>query len=121
MSFQEKIADWMRQCFGEIIPEERNHRFLEESLELVQSVGVSKEDVLKLVDYVYSRPQGQPTQEVGGVMVTLAGLCEAHRINLTEAMKLAVDECWMKFDRIRAKRATKPAFGPLPGKTDETR
>ncbi len=44
--------------------------------ELVQAVGTSREDALRLVEYVYTRPVGELRQEIGGVMVTLAALAE---------------------------------------------
>lgn len=48
-TFQERVHDWCVTCFGEIIANDRlnrNHRFLEESLELVQSLGCTKEEAL---------------------------------------------------------------------------
>jgi len=41
-TFQERVKPWMLECFGEAIfldSEERNFRFLEESLELMQACG----------------------------------------------------------------------------------
>ena len=78
----------MGRCFGPIIAGdkvERNFRFLEESLELVQSLGCTKEDAHKLVEYVFNRPVGEPSQEVGGVSTTLAALCLANEINWEKA------------------------------------
>lgn len=86
-SFQDRVQPWMMACFGPIIAgdrEERNHRFLEEALELVQSCGCSAHEAHQLVDYVYGRPSGEPSQEVGGVMVTLAALCLANHFNMHE-------------------------------------
>ena len=43
-SFQEQVAPWVQACFGAEIASnvrERNHRFIEESLELVQAQGLS--------------------------------------------------------------------------------
>lgn len=76
--FQQRVQPWMMACFGPAISadfRERNHRFFEESSELVQACGMSKEEAHMLVDYVYGRPVGEKLQEVGGVMVTLAALC----------------------------------------------
>lgn len=81
--FQNRVRRWLFECLGEEVAKnsiERNYRFLEEALELVQSCGCEKEDALKLVDYVFSRKKGDPWQEVGGVMVTLAALCNVHDI-----------------------------------------
>jgi uncharacterized protein YdbL (DUF1318 family) len=57
---------------------ERSFRFLEEALELVQSVGCTRDQAHALVDYVYGRPAGRVGQEIGGVMVTLSALASAY-------------------------------------------
>lgn len=117
--FQQRVDRWMQQCFGEEIRwdrTERNYRFTEEALELVQSCGMSKEDVLKLVDYVYSRPSGYSWQEVGGVMVTLAALCSAQGTNMkiqAEAELQRINEPAV-LERIREKQKNKPQRSPLP-------
>lgn len=83
--FQSRVSKWVRLCLGVEIATnkmERNYRFIEESVELVQALGCSKEDVLKMVEHVYSRDPGEPRQEIGGVMVTLAALCEANHFDM---------------------------------------
>ena len=65
-TFQNSVRYWILECFGSEISDykpERNQRFLEEALELVQSCGMSPEDAHRLVDYVYSRPVGDKVQE----------------------------------------------------------
>lgn len=120
-NYQTRVNEWMQQCFGDVIArsiKERNFRFMEESLELVQSLGVSKSDVLALVDYVFSRPEGEPTQEVGGVMVTLAALCNAAKIDLDGSAEKELARVWSKIDKIRAKHNDKLLRIPesaLPG------
>src|SRR5262249_43429859 len=84
-SYQQRVADWVCACFppsSVFNRTERSHRFLEESLELAQASGCSEEDAIALVRYVYSRPVGEITQETGGVMVTLAALCNAQDVDL---------------------------------------
>lgn len=115
--FQEKVRQWTVSCFGEEIAldkAERNHRFLEESLELVQSAGCTKEECLQLVDYVYGRPAGEMKQEVGGVAITLNALCNAHDINLEHLSNVELNRVWEKIDKIREKQKNKPKFSPLP-------
>lgn len=117
--FQVRVNAWMLKCFGPEISadsKERNYRFIEEALELVQALGCSREDAHKLVDYVFDRPSGDPKQEVGGVMVTLAALCTTHGISLEEAADTECDRIWTVIDKIRAKQASKPhrADKPLP-------
>lgn len=117
-SFQARVGEWMLACFGaEIAADtaERNCRFIEEALELVQACGMSKEDVLKLVDYTFSRPNGEIRQEVGGVMVTLAALCGAHSgLFMTRCGEDELARVWGKVEQIREKQRTKPKASPLP-------
>jgi hypothetical protein len=115
--FQERVQPWMTACFGSEISAdrvERNDRFTEESLELGQACGMTRDRVLMLVDYVYGRPVGEPAQEVGGVMVTLAALCLAHGMDMHEAAEVELARIWTKVEAIRAKQQTKPRGSPLP-------
>jgi Lar family restriction alleviation protein len=117
--FQQRVQPWLMECFGPMIAgdrEERNHRFLEEALELVQACGCTAHEAHQLVDYTFGRPVGEPAQEVGGVMVTLAALCLANGLDLhaageTELARISVPETVAK---IRAKQAAKPKHSPLP-------
>lgn len=116
--FQARAMDWAETCFGSELPfdkTERNHRFLEEALELVQSTGCTKSEALQLVDYVFGRAVGEPRQEVGGVMVTLATLCAVHDLDMMQDGESELDRIWTKMDQIRAKQAAKPDHSPLPG------
>jgi hypothetical protein len=121
-TFQARVLPWMNACFGEQISadkQERNHRFLEEALELIQACGATAEEARQLVDYVYDRPVGEPSQEVGGVMVTLAALCLAQDMDMHAAAETELNRIWGKVEQIRAKQAAKPALGPLPGSYPE--
>jgi hypothetical protein len=116
--FQERCAAWAATCFGRDWYKNvlgRNFRFLEEALELVQSLGCTKKEALALVDYVYGRPVGEPKQEVGGTRVTLALLCTANNINLADAGEVELARVLTKLEEIRAKDAAKPFHSPLPG------
>lgn len=115
--FQNEILQWCHRCFGpEITMDkvERNHRFLEESLELVQSLGCTKDEAMKLVEYVFSRPVGEPNQELGGVMVTAAALANANSMDMFRCGMVELKRIWTKVEQIRAKQAAKPKFSPLP-------
>lgn len=116
-SFQTRVHAWMLECFGETIAAdhvERNHRFIEEALELVQANGCSQSEAHQLVDYVYGRPIGEDLQEVGGVMVTLAALCNSRGIQLDMMAERELARVWTKIEKIRAKHAAKPQHSPLP-------
>lgn len=119
-SFQSRVLPWLLECFGAAIANdtvERNHRFLEEALELVQACGCHADEAHKLVDYVYGRPDGEKSQEVGGVMVTLAALCLAQGLDMRLAgeTELARINQPVMVERIREKQKRKPAMSPLPG------
>lgn len=116
-SFQDRVHEWAIECFGEEISFdqiERNHRFLEEALELAQAKGCTRQEVIALVDYVYGRPKGEPTQEVGGVMVTLAALCSASGMNMSQCGEVELRRINGKKDKIREKQRNKPKHSPLP-------
>lgn len=115
--FQDRVKPWMDACFGPEISNdrmERGDRFLEEALELLQSGGYPRERVASLVDYVFDRPVGDPPQEVGGVMVTLAAYCLAHGLDMHEAGETELARIWTKVEKIRAKQAAKPKGSALP-------
>ncbi|MDH1477750.1 hypothetical protein N5F13_25025 [Comamonas thiooxydans] len=115
--FQQRVQPWMMTCFGPEISAdriERNHRFLEEALELVQSLGCTASEAHQLVDYVFGRPVGEPVQEAGGVMVTLAALCLASGLDMHACGETELARIWTKVEAIRAKQAAKPKHSPLP-------
>lgn len=122
-SFQADVAEWMSHCFLPSLYSnmtERGDRLLEEVLELLQAHGYDKTRVATLVDYVFGRPVGEPAQEVGGVMVTLAGYCwvaglDMHANGQAELDRINQPDVMAK---IRAKQEAKNALHfdtPLPG------
>lgn len=117
-NYQIRIARWADECFGpesKTDKKERMHRFVEEALELAQACGCTRHEVEQLTDYVYGRPIGEVEQEAGGVLSTMSLLCTAWDLNLKQVAKENLRELRQRIDQIRAKRATKPEFGPLPG------
>ena len=122
-TFQTGVSEWMGQCF---LPSlyvnmtERGDRLLEEVLELLQAHGYDQGRVATLVDYVFGRPVGEPAQEVGGVMVTLAGYCwvaglDMHAAGEVELQRIKQPEV---MDKIRRKQEAKNALHfdtPVPG------
>lgn len=114
--FQGRVQKWMAVCFNSRIAtsrRERVFRFLEEALELAQSLDLTADDARLVVDYVYGRPAGEPSQEVGGVNITLAALCWNEGIDmqgaaLTELNRIERPEI---MDKIRAKQDAKSAVG----------
>lgn len=120
-SFQLESLLWAINTFGietATNKEERNLRFLEESLELVQSLGMSEEKVRALVDYIFDRPLGEPKQEVGGVLVTLALLCSSNGIQMQEVGYEELDRIVENSSKIGEKWKSKPTHIRYQKKTD---
>lgn len=118
VGFQSRVHEWVVECFGSDVASnrrERNHRFLEESLELVQALGCTEDDAHTLVDYVYGRPAGDAQQEVGGTLLTLAALCSAWGFDLNECGQRELTRVHGAIEKIRAKQAAKLADSALPG------
>lgn len=111
--YQARVARWMQACFGPEISsdiEERCLRFFEEAGELCQALGMSEEAAHAMVTYTWGREAGAPEQESGGVVVTLAALCEAAGLDMmadgeTELARIDDPEV---IARIRDKHAGKP-------------
>lgn len=119
MTFQKRVLNWLMACFSQEVCRditERNHRFLEEALELVQSKGCTSSEAHQLVDYVFGRPVGDPFQEVGGVKVTFSALCSAIDIDEEAAGEAELARILQPhvMEKIRAKQAAKPKHSPLP-------
>lgn len=125
--FQTLVRRWVVRAFGEDVANdkaERTHRFLEEALELAQATDCTQEQAHALVEYVYGREMGQPMQEVGGTLLTLAALCAARDISLNVAATAEISRVNTPaiLDKIRLKQAAKKTdipLSPLPGKVDE--
>lgn len=104
--YQHRVGSWILSCFNQDIAknkQERVYRFLEEALELAQSLNCSKDDANKLVEYVFNRPIGNPKNEVGGTIVCIAALCNACGIDMEEAAEDELERVWDIKDKIRKK------------------
>lgn len=116
-TFQERVHYWLEAAFGVEASKdkmERVHRFIEEGLELAQSLGCTREDAHKLVEYVFDRPVGEPLQELGGTMTTIAALSAIHGFDMESAAEHELGRMWILIEKIRAKQKAKPKFSPLP-------
>lgn len=112
-TFQKRVATWVVEVLGAEAAndmQERGDRLLEEVLELLQAHGYDAARVSALCNYVYGRPVGEPVQEAGGVMVTLAAFCRAAAIDMQAAGEQELERINRPDlrDRIVAKQATKP-------------
>ncbi|MEQ1950915.1 hypothetical protein [Mesorhizobium sp. CN2-181] len=93
-TIKEAIAFWQRKAKRWIVTTfsqpnfdsrpERHRRFLEEAGELCQAGGMSEEEAIASIRFVYSRPAGHVPQEIGGTMHTFLALVENHGLNAWE-------------------------------------
>lgn len=125
MEYQKRAWAWCVEAFGTGLTcdrLERVHRFLEEALELSQALGCNRREAAELVDYVFNRDKGEPGQEVGGTMLTLAILCQHSGIamDVEAERELARVNTPEVLAKCRAKNATKPRNSALPGTADDT-
>lgn len=122
-SYQDRAALWLETCFGEVgsptRKQKRAWRFVEESIELAQALDVTREEYDELLSYSYSRAKGEAHQEIGGVMLTLAGVCESNGLKLQECAEKELARVWTKVDAIRAKNERQAEGSPLPGSSEE--
>ena len=112
--FQERIARRMPTAFDNHTisdPQERGMRITEQALELAQSVGMTHAQAHRIAADVFTRPAGETTQEVGGVMVCLAALCNATQIDMDDAAYREIARCEGSSETIRRKHAKKRTRG----------
>ena len=108
---QARVLPWVltTMTFAETANKtERLDRFAEESLEYLQSLDYSKARAHAMVDYVFDREAGDPFQECGGVLITLAASCIAHDIDMEKAGEDELARIWQKVEKIREKQKAKP-------------
>jgi len=94
---QRAVLQWVIETFGEpaAAPMERALRVLEEAVELAQAEGLTRDRAIDVVEYVFGKPAGTPSQEAGGLGVTLLAYCEARSLSADEAEQ-------REFDRVMA-------------------
>lgn len=117
LSFQQRVSAWLVECFGAdqaANQDERNRRFLEEALELVQSLNCTRSQAHQLVDYVFDRDVGAPSQEIGGAMTTLAALCFANQLDMDSAGEVELKRISEPkvMAQIKEKQLAKPKHAP---------
>lgn len=84
---QELLARWAEQAFGRdeaASVSQRGLRLLEEAIEAFQACGGDEAIAHKLVSFVFARPVGALSQELGGVAVTTLALAAAAGLSADE-------------------------------------
>lgn len=80
---QKAVIQWVEDTFGKssLTTRERALRVLEEAIELAQAEGIEINQACSVAEHVFSKPPGDPVQEVGGLGVTLLAYCEARGVS----------------------------------------
>lgn len=109
---ESRVDIWLRDCVGHEVAdnlEERNNRFCEEALELLQACGYTRQQIDAMADVVYSK---SPSTDIAGacadVMVCLMPLARARQIDLTTALRETIKRNWANSNAIREKNRHKP-------------
>lgn len=81
---QTQIRLWVETRLGEAAmhPHERGSRQHEESTELFQALGGTREEAHRIVDHVFDKESGVISQELGGAALTLIAAAEGSNYNL---------------------------------------
>jgi NTP pyrophosphatase (non-canonical NTP hydrolase) len=112
-SFQKRVYPWTVETFGYVKTMslvERRQRVIEEAIELLQAMGGSEDEVVKMAAYVFARKIGEPRQEIGGLQGCIAAAANALGIDMDQAREDELVRCIDKVDKIREKNLTKPTF-----------
>lgn len=121
-SLQARAYEWAVACFGQAHTDDRDVRalrVLEEVLELAQAAGCDERTARRVLEYVYGRPAGVVSQEVGGTLITLAVFCEAYALDMEGCGEAEYDgRILARIEKIRERNATKPSFAePATGES----
>lgn len=116
-TFQQRVVQWFLCCLGQESFEdaaERDYRLLEEVAELIQARrNLNEHDAMRVFHHVFARPVGEVTQEIAGVLTTLAVLTatvrtsNGHEVDMLELGELELLRIWKNMHLIREKQKTK--------------
>lgn len=106
--YQDVVRNWTVRTFGEDgVKHSSQYRVVEEALELGQSLGVSKEDAINLVNKVCSLPVGDVKAELGDALFTLCGVANQINCSLAEVGYSTMNMNFNKIEAIREKNKSK--------------
>lgn len=118
-SYQDRVYRHFQYVAGDDPTDltERRDRANEDFAELVQALGGTLEGWIAIGRYVWGRPVGEPEQEMGGTLNTLAALASWAHLNMMACAEAELART-MQPDivaKIRHKRANRHGRGVLPG------
>lgn len=119
MGYQDRVAQAHHALFHDDPTDvaERLARYAEETNEVLQAFGMSREYMHRLIDYTCDRPAGEPAKEIGAALLTLTSLCVVAGYDVMACAEADLEKLQRPetIARIRAKRSTRHGRGPLPG------
>jgi hypothetical protein len=107
---ERRVLDWIETRIGTpgLHPRERVMRLFEESVELAQAEGITREMLERQIAHVFGRPMGIPEQEAAGVAVCLLGWCGVRGHRFMDLAKAELERIEAKpIDQIRGSLARK--------------
>ena len=121
LAYQLAIGVWVEAAFkdrknadGEDVItslNERNYRAFEEACECMQTGGMTREQMHKIVDMVQDKPvEPDIKKEVAGMLSTLAAFCNARSIDMWQCAIAGLKRNWDQIDAIRDRQKNKPAM-----------
>lgn len=97
--WQQRVADWCRNAFGEEHAsniEQRGLRLVEEAIEAGQAAGCDPATLHKLIDYIYAKPAGELRQELGGVGLCVLAMASAAGFSADDAERFEINRVLAK-------------------------
>lgn len=108
--FQAYAMAWSRECLPQAVlddPDERAMRVGEEFIALLQTSGMSRSVLHRLVDHTFDRSPKGPSQKLGSTMIALSLWAAQRGLSLTGAANMELMSAWGNVPEIRSKQAGK--------------
>lgn len=109
-SLQQGLSVWLVEAIGRetlIDPKARALRVFEEACELAQALGLSLEKAQEQLSHTYSRPVGEASQEVAGVLNSALLTAECLGLDGEQLGQVELARVWTKIDEVRLKNLSK--------------
>lgn len=108
---QRNVVKWLETAFpgssGNMDRRTRALRLLEEAVELAQAVGITRENAFRQVEHTFSRPVGEPHQELGGVLFTALAVAASLGLDAHQVVTNESERAWDRIPEIREKNRSK--------------
>jgi hypothetical protein len=111
---QARMRTWIVARWGDsaMAPAERAERLFEEACELMQAEGRSIERAMKIAAVVYSKPAGDPAQEVAGVQTCALAYCASRGLSADTVERVELERIeGLSIEHFRERHARKVAEG----------